>query len=229
MGIDSNLYFAKSFLEPIVLNTIEVYSKTWSAENRVLYNSRIEEIFEFGLERDMIISIKPSFMKDFGPKEKEFIYEILRGITIEFPESAYLLEDLRQLFKRRGYRNARYLYLETLTDNCFAYELDTKLLPKTPTRRYYYRLFSQKFGKKRLTLAQVFQEYFFTDFVELNRPKPKKVQRHKGYRDHGSLGSEFSQTLKQQSTDWTLREDAERREKLKQDLLDFLSGFGGWE
>lgn len=227
--IHSNLTYAKQFLIPVVQTCTEVYKKTWSAENRVHYSSRLAEILDFNANKDIIISVKPSFMKDFGPKEKEFIYEIIRGISIEFPEVRYLLEDLRELYRKRGYQNDRYFYLESLTDNQFSYELDTKLLPKTKSRRIYYRKLSSKFGRKQLTFDQILQEYFFTDFIELNRPKAKKVQRHKGYRDHGSLGSEFSKTLKQQSGDWSIRESEEHKKKKEQDLLDFLHSFAGWE
>lgn len=229
MSINSNLVFAKSFLSPIVQICTEVYRKTWSAENTIRYSSRIEELFDAGIDKNIIISIKPSFMKDFGPKEKEFIYEVLRGISIEFPEIQYLVEDLRQLFKKTNYQNDRYFYLESITDNMFSYELDCKLTPNTKSRRTYYRKLSSKFGRKQLTLEQILNEYFFTDFIELNKSIAKKAVRHKGYRDHGSLGSEFSKTLKQQSGDWSIREQEEQRKKQKEDLLSFLLSFAGWE
>lgn len=229
MGIHSNLVFAKSFLDPVVQTCTSSYHKTWSAENTIRYSSRVEELFEAGSDKLMIISIKPSFMRDFGPKEKEFIYEILRGVSIEFPKVKFLLEDLRQLFKNSNYQNDRYFYLESITDEMFSYELDCKLTPETESRRKYYRKLSSKFGKNSLTLSQVFDKYFFTDFIELNKKQAKKKQRHKGYRDHGSLGSEFWRTKKQQSGDWSIREREEQKKKSREDLLSFLHGFAGWE
>lgn len=229
MALNSNLVFAKDFLSPIADYALEAYKKTWSAENRVHYSSRSNALLEAGVDKDFIMTVKPAFVRDFSATEKEFIYEILRGVSVIHDCLRYLVDDLNQLLSRRGYQNERYFYLVTLTDNQFAYELDCKVTPRTKSRRTYYRKRSMKFGRKQLTLEEIFDQYFFTDFIELNRPRPKKKQRHKGYRDHGSLGSEFSQTLKQQSGDWSLREAEEKREKEKKDLRDFLSGFAGWE
>jgi hypothetical protein len=227
MAINDNLHFTKVFIKPMVRFCTEAFQKTWSAEKQIHYTSRIEKITDFGLNRDIIITVKPSFVRNFSATEKCFIYEILRLTSIEFPKIRYILDDLQQLLRRRGYQNERYFYLSSLTDNQFAYDIDVKLTPGNPNRRRYYRLFSSYFGRERLTLEQVFDKYFFTDIVELNRPKAKNKVRHKGYRDHGSLGSEFSKTLKQQSNDWSLRKTEEEREKLKNDYLRFLAGFAG--
>lgn len=229
MAIDSNLYFANSFLIPVVQYCTVGFEKTWSAEKQIYYTSRLEAIFDNPAKDLKPIQVRPEFMKDFSSTEKEFIYELLRGATINFPKIRFILEDLRNLFKQRGYFNERYLYLESLTDNQFAYELDCKLTEQTKSRRRYYRLLNSKFGKKRLTLKEVLLNYLFTDFVEVNRRRAKRVVRHKGYRDHGSLGSEFSKTLKQQSCDWSIREREEQRQKSRKDFIEFLSGFSGWE
>lgn len=228
MALNSNLVFAQEFLKPIADFALEVYKKTWSAENRVHYSSRIEQLLEAGVEKDFIMTVNSKFVRDFSGKEKEFIYEIIRGSSIIYPELRYLVEDLDQLLRKRGYQNERYSYLSQLTDSQFAYEVDTKVFPKTKSRRTYYRKISMRFGKKQLTIQEIIEQYFFTDLIELNRPRPKKKVRHKGYRDHGSLGSEFSKTLKQQAGDWELRELEEKRRKRKEDLLEFLLGFAGW-
>lgn len=229
MPLNSNLVYANQFLKPIADFALEVYKKTWSAENRVHYSSRANQLIDAGVDKDFIITIKPSFVRDFSATEKEFIYEIIRGCKIIYPQLAYLLEDLEQLLRKRGYQNERYFYLSHLTDNQFAYELDTKVFPKTSSRRTYYRKRSMRFGRKQLTLQEILEQYFFADIIELNRPRPKKKVRHKGYRDHGSLGSEFSKTLKQQAGAWQLKELEAQKKKREKELLEFLSSFAGWE
>lgn len=229
MAINPNLCYAKSFISPIVQHCTEAYKKTWSAENRVHYSSRIASIIDTGSSKDIIITVKPSFVKDFSAKEKLFIYEVLRLASIEYPEIKYILDDLQNLLKKRGYQNERYFYLNSLTDNQFSYEIDCLVDPGSTYRRIYYRKLSCNFGRKQLSLEEVFNEYFFTDFIELNRPRAKRKQRHKGYRDHGSLGSEFSKTLKQQAGDWSIIEKEEQRRKQADDFLSFLSGLSGWE
>lgn len=230
MAINSNLSFAKDFIKPIVQDCTEVYEKTWSAENRVHYSSRLEQLIDSEVTfKDIIMTVKPSFVRDFSSEEKLFIYEILRLAAIESPQLMYLIEDLQNLLKRRGYQHERYFYLQSLTDNQFSYEMDCKLDYSNRSRRRYYRMLNTKFGKKQLSLKEILEQYFFCDFIELNRPRAKKKIRHKGYRDHGSLGSEFSKTLKQQSCDWSLRELEEERIKRRSDLISFLTGFGGWK
>jgi hypothetical protein len=168
-------------------------------------------------------------MKDFSGKEKLFFYQIIRLLAIADPnhQLGFLLVDLENLYKRRGYFNEEYFYYTSLSDNQFCYEIDCKLT-NSKARRYLYRMRGSKFGRKQLSLQEVLSNYFFTDIITLNRQKAKKAIRHKGYRDHGSLGSEYSKTLKQQSVDWSLREIEQRRIKDKQDLLDFITGFCGW-
>lgn len=225
----NDLIYAKQFIDDTVQYCISAYEKNWSAENRVRYNSRIEKILLTQGATEVLITVKPSFMRDFSGKEKCFIYEVLRLASIEFPKIRYLVDDLRNLFKQRNFQSDRYFYLELLKDSFFAYEIFEKLTPGMESRRYYYRMLSSRFGKRRLTLQEVLSEYFFTDIIELNRPKPKKKIRHKGYRDHGSLGSEYSRTLKQQSCDWSIKEAELQKKKRREDLINLLYGAGGWE
>lgn len=229
MAINSNLTFVKDFIEDIARHCDECFKKTWSAENRVHYSSRYETLLDNDIVKDFMIIINPKFMRDFSAKEKEFIYEILRLVSIEVPDLRYLVDDLDRLFKQRSFQNERYFYLSHLTDNMFAYELDVRLTPKHEYRRTYYRKLHSKFGRKQLTLEEIFSQYFFCDFIEVNRKRAKKKVRHKGYRDHGSLGSEFSKTLRQQAGDISLMEAEAKRQKEKDDYLEFLRAFAGWE
>jgi hypothetical protein len=222
MELNPNLVYAQAFLTPIADLAFEVYKKSWSAENRVHYSSRLSALLDAGIEKDFLMTVNPKFVRDFSGTEKCFIYEIIRGSAIIHPELRYIVEDLEQLLNKRGYQNDRYFYLSHLTDSLFSYEVDTKVFKGTPSRRRYYRLLSSQFGKKRLSFREVLEQYFFADIIELNRPRAKKKQRHKGYRDHGSLGSDFSRTLKQQAGDTKLVEDEERRKKEIQDYLDML-------
>lgn len=56
----------------------------------------------------------------------------------------------------------------------------------------------------------------------------KRIQRKRGYTDHGSLGSEISQTLRDQLSDWSVtevfRQKFEERQSFN-DTISFLQGF----
>lgn len=59
--------------------------------------------------------------------------------------------------------------------------------------------------------------------------KAKKPQRHKGYRDHGSLSDETSRVLKEEwksdQQNYDIQEKEEQRQKELEDTLEFIKGF----
>lgn len=228
-NLNKNLVFATQFIKEIADSLSEGFKRNWSSEKEVHYTSRLGELFDLGVEKDFIMVIDSRFVRDFSAKEKLFIYEVLRLAGIYHSELRWLAGDLQFLLDKRGYYNERYFYLCSLTDSEFAYEMDCQLTPNTQSRRKYYRKLSSTFGKKQLSYLEVAEKYFFTDIIELNRRRAKKAQRIKGYRDHGSLGSEFSRTLKQQSCDFSIVGPVEQRRKFIEDLKEFLLGFGGWK
>lgn len=60
------------------------------------------------------------------------------------------------------------------------------------------------------------------------KQKPSKVKRKRGYNDHGSLGSIYSQTLKQQSTDYQIMEAWNQTIKIKEEQQATLEFVQGW-
>lgn len=59
------------------------------------------------------------------------------------------------------------------------------------------------------------------------KPSVKKAQRKRGYTDHGSLGSEISQTLRDQQSDWSVTEVFRQKFEERQsfdDTISFLQG-----
>lgn len=73
-------------------------------------------------------------------------------------------------------------------------------------------------------------EWLFTRSCHLQKPpRARKTQFRKGYRDHGSLGSEFSRTCKEQGRSPEFlqkeRERIEREERIQNDVNDFLAGW----
>jgi hypothetical protein len=178
---------------------------------------------------DILYVVDPRFVKDFSSHEKDFIYQIVRLVAIANPSAAgWIFEDLNSLLTKRGYDSDRYFYLKSLTDNQFIYKLDCDLDIHSRKRRDFYSQLKGRFGVKQLTIEEVLSKYFFCDAVEITRRICKRKIRRKGYSDHGSLGSEISKTLKQQSCDWSIREAEERRLKELDDRIKFLQALDGW-
>lgn len=228
MALDSCWPDLISFIAPIQQHCAASYEKTWSAENRVRYSSLAEQLIDSRGSIDYLITIKPSLVKDLTGKEKTFLYEILRTLSIADSRFKYLLYDFESLLHKRGFYSERYFYLQHLTDDQFCYEIDTKVWIRSREREYYYRRRNSRFGKKQLTLQQIFDEYFFTEPVRLNVTRARRKVRHKGYRDHGSLGSEFSRTQRQQSSDWSIRQKEENRQREIEDRILLYLGIQGW-
>lgn len=228
--INSNLHFLNTFLEKQLGDfASEEYEKNWSSELEVHYNSRdYKKYFESG-DFEIKFQINPKIMR-LGGTEKLNLYIILRCLTLTEHSSfwKFVLLDLEDLYKQRSFtNNFQYSYLKSLNDSQFAYEIDSILFNKK-SRRDWFRKFNSK-----TTIGLTFTEILSSEYLRLNpifksKTRPKKLQRHKGYRDHGSLGSEFSKTLKQQSTDYTIREAEERRRIEKLQAHDLLMGLCGW-
>lgn len=173
--------------------------------------------------------VEPKIFEELSAKERLFFYEVMRLYSIRYRSFAWILDDYTQLLDKRGFRNnPRYFYLRSLTDNQFVYELDVKLTKGSRERRYYYRILNGFFGRNNLTFEEVLKRFFFHPLSEREKRKSKRLVRHKGYRDHGSLGSEISKTLKDQSSDWSIRESELQRQKAQQDFIDFAQAFQGW-
>jgi hypothetical protein len=225
--LNENLVFAKNFLEHNnLLDHLNELRNNWSSEIAVLYTSRVTNKLltgDFYLDTRFV---KSSIIRELSAEERMYIYEVLRLACSLLPGLKILMDDYDSLLHSRGFLNKeRYLYLSSLSENSFNYEMDTILGPWNPkARRRYYRLKSSYFGRRHLSLLEVFKEYFFQLPVLKKKPLAKKKVRHKGYRDHGSLGSEYSQVHKEERDDVWVQEKYRQKEKDRQDLIDFLQG-----
>jgi hypothetical protein len=180
------------------------------------------------LELEFRISSK--VLKELSPDEKVRIYELLRMICCyrDFPEWNYIFSDYCELLRRRGFKHERYFYLTSLTDSQFCYEIDCTLWNKT-YRRNFYRTHFSKFGKNQLTLKELLFKFFVVKLYIQEKKKPKRLIRHKGYRDHGSLGTGVPGLAADIERDVWVQERELLKEKKRKDFLKFLSGFAGWE
>lgn len=231
--IDSNHVFLRQFLTTI-RNKIDVkeIEKNGISELEVRYNSReFEQKLQTG-NYDTVNRIDPKVLRNLTSTQKMNIYIMLR-LLVQDCDSGYLrmiFSDYKEyLTKRTFFNNDRYSYLNSLTDNMFNYEIDT-LLWNNKSKRDLYRKLSQREQKQNNKdtfelLEEILSSY---QFFLIEKHRPKKVQRHKGYRDHGSLGSDFSKTLKQQANSAEWKEICEKAEKEKQDFIDFQMGLRGW-
>jgi hypothetical protein len=211
--------------------------KTRSAELQAVISSAGTRLFSGEIE-EVRICTKAKIIRQLSPKKKILLYELVRMLALKHQGKenwfGILLADLEAFYAKTGInQNLRYLYLSNLSDNQFCYEMDTRLWGRR-SRTNFFRLLNEPIVNNQ---NQVIYKNFFevlnaiilglhVEFTFKNHPK-KKVYR-KGYNDHGSLGSEYSRTLRQQSKDWSLCQTEQKRKDLINNYLDFFLGLNGW-
>lgn len=231
--ISSNLAFVQQFLTTI-RNKIDVQEieKNGISELEVRYNSReFESKLQSG-KYDVVSRIDPKVLRNLTSTQKMNIYIMLR-LLVQECDSGYLrmvFSDYKEyLTKRTFFNNDRYFYLSSLTDSMFNYEIDTLLWNNKSKRDLYRKLSQREQQQNNKNTFELLEEILSSyQFSLIEKHRPKRVQRHKGYRDHGSLGSDFSKTLKQQANSAEWKEICEKAEKEKQDFLNFLWALHGW-
>lgn len=231
--ISSNLAFVQQFLTTI-RNKIDVQEieKNGISELEVRYNSReFESKLQSG-KYDVVSRIDPKVLRNLTSTQKMNIYIMLR-LLVQECDSGFLrmvFSDYKEyLTKRTFFNNDRYFYLSSLTDSMFNYEIDTLLWNNKSKRDLYRKLSQREQQQNNKNTFELLEEILSSyQFSLIEKHRPKRVQRHKGYRDHGSLGSDFSKTLKQQANSAEWKEICEKAEKEKQDFLNFLWALHGW-
>lgn len=227
--VNSNLNFLIQFYDQHLLELIEAVKEIWSSEERVRCNPTGRhqlKMEDANLSIEFRINTK-EIMK-FTCRERIFFWKIIRLMThfSEEPILRYIRYDLES-HKRFFENSEEYFYLSRLSEEQFDFNLDTEIMYHS--NRFYGQWFQlyQK-TEETISIATVILRYFIPKPIFIKKQQPRKIERHRGYRDHGSLGSEFSQTAKQQSTDWSIKKEEEEKVRRKQDLLLFLLGADGW-
>jgi len=226
--ISKNLFFINSFLqEPDIQLIVGLESKLCPAEEIGLeYSREVEKVDSSDFE--FYIQLNPRVLKEITPNEKIRIYEILRLFSLlDLSGWKYIFEDYNNLLKKRGFRHERYLYLNSLSDSYFAYEIDCILTKGTKSRRDFYRRIHSKYQKNQTSLEELLLKYFKIKVVKVTKKHPKRLIRHKGYRDRGSLGTGDRILNEDIKNDIWVQERERLRRKQTSDFLEFLSGLNG--
>lgn len=230
--VNPNLFYLEQFLqEKDIQYLIEVgESKLCPAEEIGLEYSRAVNQTN-SADFELFLQLNPKVLKILSPDEKVRIYEILRIFSLgtDLPSWKYIFEDYNQLLKKRGFRHERYLYLNSLSDNYFCYEIDCILTKDTKSRRNFFRRVKSKYDKNSKTLEEILLEFFRIRVIRINKKHPKRLIRHKGYRDRGSLGTGDRTLDNDIKTDIWIQEKERLRKKQTEDFLGFLAGFNGSE
>lgn len=234
--ISSNLACLHRFLNRSELTVAKELMKIRSTELQAVMSSAGRPLSE-GLVEEIKFQCKSKILRKLSTNQKILLYELVAILSLEEPKSWFSLVflDLQEFYAKIGIQqNLRYFYLSNLTENQLMYEIDCRLWNNKDRTNYFRNLRNPVLdsNNEKVIFSDMFQVLYeiiktFTCHI-IFKNKPKKKVFRKGYNDHGSLGSEFSTTLKQQAQDWSIKEQIEKREKERNDLLHFLLGLNSW-
>lgn len=173
---------------------------------------------------------KVKVLGNLTASQKCDLYLLIRILHLKFPENkriSYYFLDISEYYKKKMINQSPgYFYLSTLDDIHFKMYIRDILGSKNEIR-FLSRRIHMKINEKGENLLDLLLRYLQEpiQLIFISKHKPKELQRHKGYRDHGSLGSEFSRTIRDQARDYTIQERFKEELKRKTDLAQFIEGF----
>lgn len=170
---------------------------------------------------------------------KKFAKKLTKKIVVKLMELSYFLESE----SLRG----KILSFVTENEKKFHFNDDPAITAEFASKEYFLLVFQDKLWKSPQYLANLVGNSYTLNDNELHLDlfeilkalnlhygirkiaKAKKPQRHKGYRDHGSLSDETSRILKEEwrkdYSNFELQQKEEIRKKELEDTVEFLKGF----
>lgn len=230
--INSNLVFAQEFYDTFVEPFYQQMLKNWSAELQGPDSSRVQTLLSRTSDFEIEYRIKTKKLKKLNIEQQIYFYIFIRMMLIQHPNDALcslILEDFTNWFIKI-YQKQILLFeiIRNYSDNQLIYHMD-EILWNQKNKRHLFRILYSKISVNNTEKWTLFDYLRSSDCLPLpvliKKPKPRQKVWHKGYRDHGSLGSDFSKLLKEQSRTKEYQNIIEQEEKKKQDPIDFLSGF----
>lgn len=171
------------------------------------------------------------FMKLSG-RQKFLVWMISRYFSIRLKNSnfkswGFLSFDLTNLLTSRGFDSyPKYSYLRKFDDVHFLVAINELFGSKSEIREIARQLGNpaKPYG---LSLYEflINPELFCVSAQYYPKRKSKRLIRHKGYRDHGSLGSDASRIRREEDRDFQLTKQAWEDEIHRDDFDDFIRGF----
>lgn len=210
---------------------LQAQREDWLSQEQVYYNLAPEVRQKVNLHfLDLTIDCKRKFFKYLNPKEKFNFYLYLRILRTEFEIDSsclFWINSSLDILLKELTGSEIVKTISNLEDNYFRVWLEDYFFQKGKKRTFFSCIYGKrKRGNRSISLFELVLEGTFFPKVNLKKiKKPTKEQFRKGYRDHGSLGSDFARTNKEASWDVWVQEEINRRNKEQEDRLKFLKGF----
>lgn len=216
----------------------EQLEKNWSAESKVhcrLTPGKSQLLQEGKVTMEFVVK-KRNFARLSG-KEKLYTYFIARLLEKKYEDETlpYLtqlwIEQIKELSNNYLKFNEFFSVIQRTTNNEFILFILDYLYDPGKQREFFSILLGRNKDNEGRNITNLLEKldkfllHIEPIFVTLRSPKRKQFR--KGHRDHNSLGSEISKTIREQSQspEWDLACEEERKQE--DVYLDLLRGFTG--
>jgi hypothetical protein len=209
----SSLLGSKKFSK--LLSFCDEVEKTWSAELEAA-NGSLLDLLDWYPRVEMRILLKNL---PFTGKKSVNAYILFRLISL-WRSDFFWRYFVDEQWKGNTAQRVETQFLTSLSDELFIDHISEYL---TERRQNFLREILSSDEENISVYDYLLSERLFIVKIFKNNQEPKKVIRHKGYRDHGSLGSEFSQSQKQilSSGENLQRIDKEHENQLFYEIRNF--------
>lgn len=229
------MYFLQEFKDsegPKILELFEVLRRNWSSQEQVYYKLAPEKwnlVLEHKLELEIDISEKPLRKLDAKEKFNFWLYlRLIKLLELEISsEISFWIESTLSSLERLLSGSELLKSILPLPENYFRCWIEDYFFQKKKKRIFFSTLYgTKKIGEEKLSLYQRILRGDFDVKVRFrSTKKPKKTQFRKGYRDHGSLGSDLSRINREASWDVWFQQRLQQLEQDRKDSLQFLMEF----
>lgn len=225
--------FIDEFLSSVVDPTLEALKKFSSSERQVYCKITSERSSELA-SGNSVIELKSSRKnyRKLNSKQKWCLFVLLSFLKYyrkkEVSEYYYLLIEL-EAWIEKDLQNVDYFTVAHKLGETYQCKY---LLELYTTKEYMKRyLFSEFLGKNSSQIDQSLLSFLPELFARIRYNKLPKAARkvfRKGYRDHGSLGTEFSKTLKEVTLSDEYQEILRKRDEERDFSDDTIAFIKGW-
>jgi len=170
---------------------------------------------------------------------RKFAKKLTKKIIVKLWEVSYFFDD----------EQLQGMILSFITENELKYHIqdDPAIAAEFASKIYFQLAFQDKLWKSPQYLSNIIENKYtlsnneeHLDIFEILKnlnlhygirkiAKAKKPQRHKGYRDHGSLSDETSRVLKEEwkndYSNYEIQQKEEESQKELEDTIEFIKGF----
>lgn len=181
-------------------------------------------------ERIETFEVDQRALKNLETKEKITLWiylNLIRSLDLPLQDiSVYWLDSLISKLKTLLTGSDLVSTISLLSRQRFILWFEEFITSENNRRIFFQNLYGKNWNRKGLSLFDLLLSGKLFLHHRIKTPStPKKKQFRKGYRDHGSLGSEIARIRQEEEKDIWIQDSLQRKKKEQEDLLRLIEGW----